>query len=135
MATTKQKRVARLQIDNLTLDEPLTDGELVESGGYGPSMKKNPYKVLDSAGVKEALNEYGFSEDNAKRVVVEIMLDPEKDSSSRLKATDQVFKVHGSYASDKNPPAPPQLNVTLNLGDADKIRKEFEQKLKDSYIA
>jgi len=102
MPTVKQKRVAKLIIENVKLDKPMTGGEIVESSGYGVSMKKNPQVVLESDGVKEVLNDYGFNEDNAKRVVSEIMLNKKEKSDVRLKATDQVFKVHKSYGSDGN---------------------------------
>jgi hypothetical protein len=113
MPTTKQKRVAELIVENTKLDEPLNGGEIVENSGYGVSMKKNPQVVLESEGVKEALEEMGFTEANAKSVVTEIMLNPDADNSSRLKATDQVFKVKGSYAPDRNI----NLNMTIKSID------------------
>ncbi len=100
MPTVRQKRVAKLIIENTALDKPKTGGEIVESSGYGVSMKKNPQVILESDGVKTALNDYGFNEDNAKRVVSEIMLNTKERADARLKATDQVFKVHKSYGSD-----------------------------------
>jgi len=107
MATLKQRRVAKLIIENATLDNPLNGGEIVEKGRYSKSMVIKPSKVLESKGVKEALTEYGFSEDNAKKVVGEIMLNEKVDPSARLKATDQVFKVQGTYA--------PEKSVNLNI--------------------
>ncbi len=55
MSSVRQKRVAKLIIENTNLDEPKTGGEIVESSGYGVSMKKNPQVVLNSDGVKEEL--------------------------------------------------------------------------------
>ena len=107
MATLKQRRVAKLIIENATLDKPKTGGEIVESSGYGVSMKKNPQVVLNSDGVKEVLEESGFTEDNAKQVVSDIMLNEKVDPNTRLKATDQVFKVQGTYA--------PEKSVSLNI--------------------
>ncbi len=100
MSTTKQKRVAKLIIENSTLDKPLNAGEIVEKSRYSQSMVIKPGVVINSDGVKEALNDYGFSEDNAKKVVSEIMLDKKQKADSRLRATDQVFKVHKSYGSE-----------------------------------
>lgn len=135
MATIRQKRVAKLIIENSTLDKPLTGGEIVESSGYGVSMKKNPQVVLNSEGVEETLELYGFTEDNAKKVVSEIMLNPEADNNARLKATDQVFKVEGSYAAEKSM----ALNVNIearNLGneDLEAIRVKYEEELKAKLI-
>lgn len=108
MGTQKQKKIAKLIIENATLDQPLNGAELVANSGYGESMSKNPQVILQSQGVLEELEIAGFNEQTAKQVVVDIMLDPKVDTSSRLKATDQVFKVRGSYAPEK------KLNLNMN---------------------
>lgn len=101
MPTEKQKKIAELIIENSTLDEPLNGGEMLEKVGYSEHLVKQPSRVLQSDGVKEALEVAGFSETNAKEVVAEIMLNPKADNASRLKATDQVFKVTGAYNTDE----------------------------------
>ncbi len=58
--------------------------------------------MIESAGVQEALEDLGFNENSAKKVVAEIMLNEKVDPNARLKATDQVFKVRGSYEADKS---------------------------------
>jgi hypothetical protein len=110
MSTVRQKRIAKLIIENETLDKPLNAGQLLEKVSYG-KISKQPSRILKSAGVQEALEDYGFTEDNAKKVVCEIMLDDKKDPNARLKATDQVFKVRGTYA----PEVHKNLNVIINL--------------------
>lgn len=102
MPTIKQKRAAKIIIENIDSPDPLTGGEIVENSGYGPSMKKNPQVVLNSEGVKDALTESGFTEYNAKKTVEAIMLNEKVEPNARLKASDMVFKVHGSYAPDKS---------------------------------
>ena len=127
MPTTRQKRVAKLIIENATVDKPKTGGEIVESSGYGVSMKKNPQVVLESDGVKEALNDYGFNEDNAKRVVAEILLDKRVKPDSRLKASDQVFKVHSTYAPEKHT----NTNVNIEIDSKTlEIAKKYEEEIK-----
>ena len=130
MPTTKQKKVAEAIILNATLDKPLTGGEIVENSGYGESMSLYPGRILESEGVKQALNDFGFTEDNARQVVTEIMLDSEIDPSARLKATDQVFKVHGTYAAEKREIRSLNVDITLQNTDAEAIRLEFEDRLK-----
>lgn len=56
------------------------------------------------------------------------------DFAVRHKYLDSAYKLKGLYADDK-PLPPPQLNVMINLGDGEKIRQEYEQKLKDSLLA
>ena len=128
MPTAKQKKVAELIIENATLDKPMTGGEIVESSGYGVSMKKNPQVVMNSDGVKEALNDFGFNEDNAKKVVSEIMLDSDQDANARLKATDQVFKVHSTYAPERSQNV--NVNVEVSNPKALEIAKKYEEEIK-----
>lgn len=103
----RQRRVAEIIIENSVVDKPLTNGEIVEASGYGPSMKKNPQVVINSDGVQEALADAGFTEDNAKRVVSEILLNENVSPGHRLDAAKEVFKVRGSYA--------PEKSVTMNI--------------------
>ncbi len=116
MGTVKQKRVAKLIIENTKLKKPLTGGEIVENSGYGVSMKKNAFVVLESEGVKEELEANGFTEENAMKVVQEIMLNAKVEPNARLRATDQVFKVRGTYAPEKH------ASVVLNIDDNTRIK-------------
>lgn len=100
MATQRQKKVAKLIVENSTRDKPLTAGQMLESVSYG-KISKQPSRIIESQGVQEELEILGFTEANAKTVVASILLNEEADNSSRLKAADQVFKVVGSYAPEK----------------------------------
>jgi len=135
MATIKQRKVAQLIIENETLDKPLTGGQMLEKVSYSVGIQKQPSRILESEGVKEALNDYGFNEENAKYVVASILMDEERDANARLKASDMVFKVHGTYAAEKRT----SLNVNVEADITDKadlnaIRQEFEDKLKQNLI-
>lgn len=123
MPTVRQKRVAKAIVKNMASHKPKTGGEIVESSGYGPSMKKNPQVVLESEGVHEALAELGFTEENAKSVVTQIMMNERVDASARLKATDQVFKVKGTYAAEKH--------VNLNIHTSTEAREKSRLAIKE----
>jgi hypothetical protein len=101
MATQRQKKLAKVIVENSTKDKPINAGQMLEKVGYSDNLVKQPGRVIESEGVQEELKELGFTEENAKRVVKEIMLNENVDPSARLKATDQVFKVKGSYAPEK----------------------------------
>lgn len=120
MASVRQKKVARKLIENLSLDKPLTHGEIVESSGFGPSMKKNSHVVINSKGVQEELAILGFDEQTAKEVVGEILLDKNNEPQHRLKAADMVFDVFGSKAPDKH--------VNINVS-ADELRETIQNGL------
>ncbi len=102
MGTPRQKKLAKVIVENATLDKPLNKKEMLENVGYSESTAEaKATDIIESEGVQEELIILGFTEENAKRVVQEIMLDIEADKSSRLKAADMVFKVQGTYAPEK----------------------------------
>ncbi len=111
MATVRQKKIARLVVENATLDKPLNAGQMLEKVSYG-KISKQPSRILESKGVKEELRILGFTEDAAKSVVSEILNNKKVDPNARLKAADQVFKVHGTYAPEKSIVANIQVNPT-----------------------
>lgn len=111
MPTIRQEKVAGFIIDNAVLDNPLNGGEILAKVGYSKGIQKTPSRVFESQGVKTALEESGFTEENAMRVVQEIMLNKEVEPNARLKATDQVFKVRGTYAPEKH------VNANIQIDD------------------
>lgn len=134
--TAKQRKIAKLLIENETLDKPLNKMQMLEKVGYAKSMQTaKANDVIESEGVKEALNDYGFNEHNAKLVVAEILLNSDNEPNSRLKAADMTFKVFGSYAAEKSTSL--NLTVEARLDDKDDlnaIREEFDKKLKAKLI-
>lgn len=121
MGTQRQKKVAKLIVENQTLDKPLTGGQMLEKVRYG-KISKQPSRILESEGVREELTNLGFSEEGAKGVVQEILYNQRVQPSDRLKAADQVFKIHGSYAAEKKDISTlgESLN-TLSKEDKDKL--------------
>lgn len=111
MPTIRQEKVARLIIENAKLDNPATGGQMLEKVRYG-KISKQPSRVLKSKGVKAALKEYGFTEDNAKKVVSEILLNAKVKPDTRINAAKEVFKVQGSYAPEKSV----SLNIEVPIG-------------------
>lgn len=131
MGTQKQKKVAKLIVENSKLDKPLNGGEILEKTGYAPGVIKNPSDILKSAGVKEELRILGFDEETAKTVVGQILKNDDTDPSTRLRAADQVFKVFGTYAAEKK-----EINVQGNIDVKDKraieLGNKYEEELKQS---
>ncbi len=115
MATVRQKKLARLIVENATLDKPLNKTQLVVNSGYTAVQAKRKQKeITESNGVKKELEVLGFTEEAAMKVVQEIMNNEDVDPSARLKATDQVFKIRGTYAPEKSIVANIQLNDDKN---------------------
>jgi len=123
MPTLRQKKLAKAIIENLEAEETQSAGELLEKVGYSPHLAKQPGRVIEQQGVQEALEEYGFTIENAKMVVSEIMLNPEVEPNARLKATDQVFKVKDGYAAQKTV----NLNIDVNTEARIKSKEAISQ--------
>lgn len=94
--TPKQKRVARRIIENLGKDIPESGGDIVESSGYGKSMRLFPGRILESKGVKEELRRLGFSVEAADQVIWQL-LHRGKREETRLLAAREVYKRMGAY--------------------------------------
>lgn len=104
MATVKQKRLAELIVRNAKSKNPLNKKQMLVSVGYKKSVAETkPNEIMEQAGVTDALDDLGFNLNNAKRVVAEILLKSDNDPGVRLKASDQVFKVHGAYTDNDKP--------------------------------
>lgn len=102
MPTIRQQRLAKEIIKNSTASAPKNKKELLVASGYTEiSAESSQHDLFDRPGVQEALSDLGFSEEGAKAVVQEIMYDKKIDPGNRLRSADMMFKVHGSYASDK----------------------------------
>ena len=132
MPTARQKKVAKLIVENVTLDKPLNGGEMLEKVSYSKGIQIQPSRVFESEGVKEALADLGFTESNAKMVVSEILLNDKVEPNARLKAADQVFKVHGSYAPEKS--ASVNVNIEKSDIDLEKLASELAKKLQEQKV-
>jgi Holliday junction resolvasome RuvABC DNA-binding subunit len=119
MVTAKQRKLAKAIIENLEAEQPKTGAELLEVAGYKEGTQiGSPGRTIEQKGVQEALEEYGFNEDNAKRVVGEIMLDPSQKGDTRINAAKEVFKVRGSYAPEKH------LNVNVDVTSEARVKSK-----------
>ncbi len=102
MANPRQQKLAKEMVANIQRPKPKTMKEVLVSIGYAESTASAmPSEITEGKGVVEELVRLGFTVDNAKAVVTQIMLDDDQDANARLKASDMAFKVHGSYAPDK----------------------------------
>jgi hypothetical protein len=127
MSTELQKNLAQNIVKNLKRKKPLNKQELVISSGYAvKTAEGHAPDIMVQEGVKNELKILGFDEDSAKKVVSEIMLNPKEKAEARLKATDQVFKVHGSYEDTKNGAGktiviniPKEVSESFNINAAD----------------
>ena len=127
--TIRQRRLAQVIVENSKLDKPLNAGQMLEKVSYG-KISKQPSRILESEGVKMALDDLGFTEEAAMKVVTELMNSKEVDPSARLKATDQVFKVRGTYAPERNV----NLNLEIPMSDKEQVENSIDLFLKSKNV-
>ena len=102
MPTPRQEKLAETIIANSTLKVPMTKGEMLEKAGYDKTTAEaTPGRVIEATGVQEALAERGFTLDNAKKVVAQILLSETAKDRDKLTSADMIIKVHGGYAPEK----------------------------------
>lgn len=121
MATIRQRKLAKAIVENLSAEEPLNKQELVVSAGYSvKSATQASKQIMETEGVKQSLVSFGFNEDKAKEVVAEILVAGENDNV-KLKAAEMIFKVHGSFAPEKN------INLNINGTPTTEEREKLKQ--------
>lgn len=102
--------------------------EAVETGNITSTV----VQMAKQKGVRKTLKtHYGFTDEDARRVVAQILHSEEEKAADRLAAADKVFKVLGSYAPEKSI----NLNVQVNKDEDPKtkaLREEYERKLKET---
>lgn len=109
----------------LTKKQRIFVEEYIKTGNGAQSAKKS-YEVTTDASARQLasenltkpsirayLEESGFTTDNAKRVVAEIMNDKRKTPMSRLKASELVFKVNKDFTETVNNTA-----ILVQVGNA-----------------
>ena len=130
MPTPLQEKLAEAIIENAKADKPETLGSVLEKVGYAKSVATGkPGEIIERDGVQEALEARGFTLENAKKVVSEILLNPEEKARDRLTAADMTIKVHGGYAPERKL----NLNVTADAEEFAQflsMSEEYDEKMK-----
>lgn len=124
--TIRQRRIAKAIVDNIASGKQTAKAELMRQSGYGTGLQNQPKRVLESVGTIKALGELGFNPETAKKVVESIMLNEDSADKDRLKASDMVFKVHGTYAVEKH------VNLNIDVATADDRLIELANRLRNA---
>lgn len=126
--TPRQRKAAKLIVDSAMGKAPhiKNSGDIVIHAGYAASVQEVPHKVLNTSGVDIALEELGFSPENAKKVVSSIMNNDKAKHVDRLKASDMVFKVHGTYAEQRS------INVNVDIDATNPRLLELAERLRNA---
>ncbi len=114
MATLRQRKLAENIVLNAQTGNKRNKKDLLVSSGYSEiSAESSAKDIIEQKGVQEELKNLGFTADNAKRVVGEILDKEYAEDKDRLKAAEIIFKVTGDFAPEKH------LVVTKKIISAD----------------
>lgn len=112
MATLKQRKLAQNIIKNALSPKPLNKQDLVVSSGYSPATADgHSAQMLNAKGVQKELKSLGFTEENARKVVGELLDSPTVWPRDKLTAARMIFEVEGSFAPSKH------LNVNVDVAE------------------
>ncbi len=125
MATTKQKKVAQLIVENIAVDKPLTGGQMLEKVGYSKGIAEYPSRVIESAGVQDELKILGFSIEEADKTISHLLKHGEKEET-KIKAAQEIYKRLSGYAAEKHV----NLNVNMDMDqDIDSLIEKMEDEI------
>lgn len=86
MPTTKQRKLAKELMDNALLDKPKGSTELLEKVGYATNTAEHKQKsIIEAQGVKDALAEYGLTEELITTALVSDIQNKEKNRLGELR--------------------------------------------------
>ena len=108
MSTILQKELAKNIVKNAKSNRRKNKKELLVSTGYAVSTAESePNIIFESKGVQEELENLGFDEESAKKVIKRILVSGKEEN--QIKAAQEIFKVSGSYAPERH------LNVNIPI--------------------
>lgn len=110
----KRKALASLLFHCIITGDHMTKKDMLEKAGYSTKTATHSSKEVIQSVQDGELKEYGFTKDNAKRIVASILNGKKATNAERLKAAEQVFKVTGAYAPLKT------LNYNMNASPEQK---------------
>jgi hypothetical protein len=101
MPTLRQRKLAKKIVESMPLDNPPTNGEMLESVGYSKNVAEaKPGEIMSSPGVQKALEDLGFSIEGADQVVKNILYKSKREDM-KLRAADMIYKRRGAYEDTK----------------------------------
>jgi len=102
--TDKQKKAAKLALENLGRASPLPKGEILRQAGYSAAVAETPDIVYESKGFQEVLRECGLTEDFLTTALVE---DIKHKKGNRKAELELGFKVLGKLKDPGTEPLKP----------------------------
>jgi hypothetical protein len=113
MSTRKQINTAKIALENPTMEKKT----LVALGGYGRSIQKTPSKVLESVGFKEALAEFGLTEEFITTALVSDIKNKPKRRVRELELGSDILGMRKREFPSENKSTVVAVQVIINARD------------------
>ena len=114
--TRKQKDTAKAVIEN----RGISSAEAMRKAGYSEATIKNPSQIMESEGVKDALAEYGLTEELIASSLVEDIQEKKKNRLDELRFGAELLKMTGS----NGPAVAVQVNIKKVTEKVDNILED-----------
>lgn len=124
-----QVKAAKAMIENLSLDNPKTSGEVMEMIGYSNGVVRTPSIVTESAGYKQALRNLGLTEELITSSLVSDIKEKPKNRLGEMRLGAEILGMN----KPENEPEKPKSSNTYNFFFSKEIQKEvrvMEDKIK-----
>jgi hypothetical protein len=152
--TPKQRKAAKLLLENAGSDTPQPIGKVMLDAGYGAGVAQTPSRILESRGFLQVLEEAGVTDDKLSTILNEGLgavsyvktervegvgktrikteeIIPVTDHNIRHKFLETALKVKGFTTGGTERPAPPTIqNNQFNIIGTDAVA-EFTKSILD----
>lgn len=130
--TPKQRKAAKLVLNNMMSDRPIPTGQILANIGYSKGITETPSMVTESVGFKQALRELGLTEELITSSLVEDIRDKPKFRIQELKLGADIL---GMIKREEEPQR--QTGNTYNFILSPDMRREvreMEERIKERLI-
>lgn len=140
MATERQKKVAQKLSENVRVDKPKNQGEILKESGFSESTSEKPYRVIQSKGVQEELDPVVEMMRTERNAALELANEKRGSAAYRdlIAAADKLTK--NIELLSGNPTERTETNEDLsaldklakkmeddNLGDYEEVKEKAEE--------
>lgn len=120
--TIRQKRAAKAVVENMASSNPLPVGKVLANVGYG-QIVQDPKRIIESAGFKAALAEFGLTEELITTSLVE---DIKAKPAARVKELGLGADILGMRKREEEPTKPTSGN-TYNFIFSPEVQKDVKE--------
>lgn len=119
--TPRQRKAAKAHIDNFLSGKPITTGQMLENVGFSKGVSLTPNRVLESPGFKQALTEYGLTEE---LITTSLVTDIKGKPLKRTQELKLGAEILGMVKRDEKPPA--ENKNTYNFIFSEKVQAKVQ---------